>query len=169
VSHHPDIIFEMPLHRYIAYNHLIHEVLKIEDGLIHYEFAEYSNNDFWLLLLSQPFSSLFYFLVIVKPIHTQLNKPIDISVHVNFESDKKALLYGKHSPFEIGFLFENYEMPNNKASETIKLNAISKDSIYKMFEKLYTLFVSENAKSVKPYVTIDRQHFDMVTDEFLKS
>ena len=169
VSHHPDIIYEMPLQRYIAYNHLIHEVMKIEDGLIHYEFAEYSNHDFWLLLLSQPFSSLFYFVVITKAIHTQLSKPIDIKIHVNFLSDKKSILYGKHSPFEVGFLFENYEIPGNKASETITLTEISKDSIFNLFEKLYSLFVSENPKSQRPYVTINRQHFDMITDEFLKS
>lgn len=168
ISHHPTILFEIPLHQYFAFNHLIHEKLKIENGIIHYEFFEYSNNDFWLLFLSRPFSCLFYFLIITKSIHENLKKSIDILLHLNFESDRRSLLYDKHSPFNFGPLFEHYGIPNNKANLTMQLNSISKDSIYKMFETVYHLFVSENSKSTKPYISLDRQHFDMVTDEFLK-
>ncbi|MCJ7449526.1 MAG: toll/interleukin-1 receptor domain-containing protein [Bacteroidales bacterium] len=168
ISHHPTILYEIPLHQYFAYNHLIHEQLKIQQGLIHYEFSEYSNNDFWLLFLSRPFSCLFYLLIIIKAIHDKLTKVIDIKIRVSFESDKRSLLYGKHSPFNFGIIFEHYGIPNNKADVTIKLNLISKDSVFKMFETIYHMFVSENIQSTRPYVSIDRQHFDMVTEEFLK-
>jgi len=168
ISHHPEIIYEIPLHQYFAFNHLIHEVLKINLGSIHYEFIEYSNNDFWLLFLSRPYSCLFYFLIIAKNIHTKVNKEIDISVNINFESDKRSLLYDRHSPFNFGVVFEHYGIPNNKTNIILHLNSITKESIFKMFESVYHLFVSENTKSTRPYVSVDRQHFDMVTDEFLQ-
>jgi len=170
VSHHPDIIYDFPLRRYIAYNHLMHEKLQIEDGLIHYEFCEYSDNDMWLLFISQPFSTLFYLLVILNSIHKQIQKNINISITVKFISDKRSLLYSNHSPFKYPHIFnmQNMEIPDNKAESSIELSSITKDSIFNLFEKLYGLFVAENPKSTQPFVTLDRQHFDMVTDEFLK-
>ena len=162
VSHHPDIIFEIPLQRYLVYNHLINEKLKINDNNIQYEFSEYSNNDFWLLSLNQPFSTLFYFLVILKSIYGEKDKEIDVTVQITFNSDKKACLYGQRTPFNVGFIFENYEIPDNKANETITLKSISKDSLYEMFGKIYNFFVSDNPKSQQPYATIDRQHFNIV-------
>lgn len=167
--HHPEIIYEIPLHTYIAFNHLMHEKLKIDDYLIHYEFSEYSNNDFCLLFISQPFSTLFYLLAILDKIHKQLNREIDISVSIKFHSDKRALLYGKHSPFNYPHIFNMQTMgiPESKADTTINLKEVSKDSMFDFFEKLYGLFVAENSKSLYPFVTLDRQHFDMVTNEFL--
>lgn len=168
VGHHPEILYEIPLHRYIAFNHLMHEKLKIEDGLIHYEFSEYSNHDFWLLHTSQPFSTIFYLAITLNNIHIQLKRSFDITFDINFYSDKKACLYSKYSPFDYDFSFATYEIPGSKAKLSCNLTVVNKDTIFNLYEKLYLLFVSENPKSPRPYPELKREHFDMVTNDFLK-
>lgn len=169
VSHHPEVLYEIPIHRYIAYNHLIHEKLKVEEGLIHYEFAEYSNHDFWLLFTSQPFSTLFYLLVILRSIHQQLGREIEVSLQIGFNSDRKSMLYSKYSPFSYPHIYNMQKMViDNKANLSISLKEITKDSVFRCFQQLYSLFVSDNPKSTHPFVELDRQHFDMLADEFIK-
>ncbi len=168
VSHNPDIIFEIPLQTFTASNHFRSEKIKIDEKRIRYEFTEYSNHAFWLLHLSQPFVTLLYLVDILKSIHNNLGKTVDLTIRISFESNRRALFYRASAPFDVGFLFENYEIPNGKAQETIKLRSITPDSIFGMYEKLYSLFVSENQKSLKPYLSLNREHFNKATISFLK-
>jgi hypothetical protein len=170
VSHDPSIIYEIPLERFHAYNHLMHEKLIIEDGLIHYEFSEYGDQDIWLLYILQPFSTLFYLLVILNSIHKQLDRPADFTVDVNFHSDRRSLLYSNHSPFKYSgkFNLQTMSIPGNRGHVALSFSEITKDKVFKEFEKLYSIFIAENPKSLDPYITLDRPYFDMMTNDFFK-
>lgn len=168
-SHQPTILYENPLQRYLAYNHLAHEILLIDEGLIHYEFSEYGNQEFWLLYINQPFSTLFYLLSILKSIHEQLNRSVDLTININFESDSRSLLYSNHSPFNFPHLYslQTMEIPGNKASMRKEVTELTSDSVFSLFEQLYSLFSNENPNSPYPFVKLDREHFDMVINDFL--
>ncbi|PKP41055.1 MAG: hypothetical protein CVT93_09775 [Bacteroidetes bacterium HGW-Bacteroidetes-10] len=167
-SHQPNIIYEIPLKHQKAYNHLVNEKLIIEDGLIHYEFSEYGDQDIWLLSITQAFSTIFYLIVILNSIHKQLNRDANFSIDINFISDRRSLLY--HSPFKYSQLFDLQTMiiPDNKADISLEFSEITKDTVFNSIENLYSIFCSENPKSQHPYVLLDRQHFDMLTDRFFK-
>ncbi|NOU19021.1 MAG: toll/interleukin-1 receptor domain-containing protein [Bacteroidales bacterium] len=170
VSHQPHIIYEIPLHNYDAYNHLMHEKLSIEDGLVHYEFSEYGDQDIWLLFILQPFSTIFYLILILNLVHKQLSRAIDFSIDISFISDRESLLYKNYSPFEYSSIYslQSMSIPDNKAKISLEFSEITKDSVFKAMEKLHSIFCAKNQKSQHPYISLDRQHFDKMTDEFFK-
>jgi hypothetical protein len=99
-----------------------------------------------------------------------LNKSVDISISINFNSDRRALLYGKHSPFNYPniFNFQTMGIPDSKADLSVDLKSITKDSIFGLFDKLYGLFVAEEPTSKYPFAYLDKEHFSMITNEFIK-
>jgi len=170
ISHQPDIVYEVPLHREMAYNHLTNEVLIIEKDLLHYEFSEYGNQDFWLLSIRQPFSTLFYLTAILKKVYVQLGiNEIDIAIDVSFVSDRKSMLYSHHSPFDFPRIYslQNMIIPNNKANISLDFKDITKDTVFNELEKLYSVFSAENQKSQFPFVKLDREHFEMISNGFI--
>jgi hypothetical protein len=167
VSHHPEIIYDIPLRNNIAYNHLLHEKIKIDKGVVRYEFVEYSDHDFWLLYLSQPFSTLFYLVVIINNVHRQTGKAVDMRIDIKFNSDKRALLYPNHSPFKYKESFQTMGIPDSAADIFVEMTQITNQSVFELFERLYSLFTAENQKSIQPFVKLDKEHFDMLVTEFL--
>ncbi len=170
ISHHPSVLFEVPLQRELAYNHLTHEKLQIINSNVRYEFAEYGDQKFWLLYISQPFSSLFYILSILQSIHQQLDKPVDISLKIEFESNRKSQLYKPHSPFDYPRKFDLQTMtiPEKGTLLEIELNEISKDTVFSTFSKIYSLFSAENPKSPIPFIELNRDFFNMAAEKFIK-
>lgn len=166
VSHNPEIIFEIPLKPYFASNHLIQEKLKIDTAVIHYEFAEYSDWEPLIIHLNAPFLTLIYLLVDIKKIHQELSKNIDLTLTVTYEANKNGLFHGDSSPFKTDQFLFNYEIPDNKATQTVHLTTIDNESLFNLFEKLYSFFESTNSKSVNPYLSIDRKQFELIMSEF---
>ncbi len=170
-SHHPEIIYDSELHSNNLSGNKEQEKLKIETGLIHYEYSEYSSLNSVLLNLSQPFLTLFYLLVIINTIHEQLKKAVEISIDIKFSSDKKALLSSQLSPFKYPKIYswQTMEIPDGKAQLSVNLSSITKNNVFKLFDRIYGLFVAENPKSSHPFVALDRESFDLFTNEYIET
>jgi hypothetical protein len=168
-SHHPEIIYDYKLHSNNLSGHKEQEKLKIETGLLHYEYAEYGNIEPILLYITQPFSTLFYLLVIINSVHKQLKRTVDLSINIKFISDKRTLLNSQFSPFTYPkhYNFQTMGIPDGRAEKFFNLSSISNNSIFNLFEKIYEVFIDENPKSLHPFVTIDREYFNLITNKYL--
>lgn len=168
VSHYPDLIYEMPLQHYIVSNHFINEKIKLENNRIYYEFAEFSDQNTWLLNLSIPFSTIFQLLIILKRMHSKIGFGSYIDIKVEFEANEKSYLHRNSSPFDYGSnLFESYLVPDNKASNDFEFKIIDLNSLYDFFQKNFHLFISESKKSVEPFVTLNKENFELLTKKYL--
>lgn len=165
-SHVPDINYEIGPKTYFASNHFVAEKARISNGMIRYEFAEYGNQEFWNLYLVKPLITFFYMLAILYRVHNQLKREVSLEVAINFVCDRRALLYQPYSPFKYAEAFNMQLMgvPDSEASLTSKLKNFSKDSMFSLFEKIYSIFVAENPKSQNPFILLDRVDFDKVMD-----
>jgi hypothetical protein len=99
---------------------------------------------------------------VLRRIHTKLGLTPDIDIGIGYQSDRKSLLYGPHSPFS----YPNYNnlqtmvIPNNRAETDVSLKGLSTAEVFSFFQKVYFLFVAENPKAASPFISLDQGDFD---------
>jgi TIR domain len=168
-GHYPNVDYEITLKGIYA-NQFEAEGIQISIGNIKYEYAEYSDHGVMLLRLVQPFTTLLYLLVILKAIHNTLNRKPSIELEILFSSNRKAMLYvnSQQNPFLVprNYGLQNMIIPGNTSSRKKLLSEITKDSVFEVFQDLYTMFIAENPLSNLPYVELDKASFLSQLKEF---
>lgn len=159
-SHVPKIIYELPLQPYMGVsNWAITDILYIDKAKIAYEFSEY-RDDFFLLHLSQPLTSLFYLLENLKKIHTSIKTLPSITIKVKFKANIKALFYQPYSPFDCGTAkYGSYRIPNDEFEMESTVTNFDSESQFKFYQGIYHYFLEENINVKDPYLNINKDNF----------
>lgn len=168
VKHHPVVEYEMALKQYLFGNWYINEKLQILSSKLLYEFSEYSDGDFLLLNISQPFTTIFYLLIALDKIQKSKSVPLNLGIETEFVSNGKSTLYQKYSPFDFGFAMDIYAIPDNHFKTAAVIDKADINTLYDFYQKLYNGFVSNNPRSMNPYVTINKDQFKGLVEQYLK-
>jgi len=168
-SHHPDVDYAVPLKNDGVANMFNAAALKITKGNICYEYSEYSDHPEMLLRIMDPFTTLFYLLVILKSVHEAMHKQVAIEIEVQFKSNRKAVFYVPHSPIPVSrkYGLQTMMIPGNESSRKTLLSDINHDSLLDVFNELYGMFMAENQGSNMPFIELERATFIEVIKEFI--
>lgn len=149
-----------PLHSTGPVNHLIEQQLLLKGNSIIYEFAEYHNQDLSMVNLNHPLSSLIFLLLTLQKYHDENGTVPDIKVSLQIDSTKPALIHSDASPFDFGFILENYKIHDNHFKLEENLVGFDNESIYNFMQNVYHAFICTSPSAPNPYLRINRADFD---------
>ena len=112
--------------------------------------------------------TIFYLLIALDKIQKSKSVPLNLGIETEFVSNGKSTLYQKNSPFDFGFSMDIYTIPDNHFKTKAGIDKVDIDTLYAFYQKLYNAFVSDNPRSMKPFVTINKDQFKGLVEQYLK-
>src|SRR5258708_36597079 len=170
IAHHPAFLFEFKDEVKNINNFFTQERLKIDKGLIVYEFSEYTSTNPIPVGTTQPFLSLLYLLTILRKIREKTKADIWAKLSVTFRSNHLARLNFGNTPVVFPPKYRNQIMivPDNLAVREVPFTDFTPDSLYGVFQEIYSIFSAENPKSPLPFVELDRPGFEHLLNHLHK-
>ena len=159
------ILYEHPLHSTGPVNHLIEQHLQLKGNIIDYEISEYNDSDISLINLNHPLSTLMFFLFIFSKWHNNKNVNPELKIDIEISSTNPALIHSDYSPFDFGFVFENYKIQNNHFEHSKEIKDFSNDTIFDLMQNIYNGFICSSKNVANPFLTINRQQFDTIIND----
>ena len=159
------VVYEHPLHSTGPVNHLVEQHLQLKGNVIDYEFSEYNDSDISLINLNHPLSTLMFFIFILSKWHNEKNVNPNIKIDIEITSTNPALIHSDYSPFDYGYIFENYKIQNNHFEHSEEMKDFSNDTIFDFMQNIYNGFICNSKNVVNPFLTINRKQFDEIIED----
>lgn len=159
------VTYEYPLHSTGPINHLVEQHLQLKGNLINYATSEYTDNDISLINLNYPLSTLIFFLFIFSRWHNDKKVNPELKIDIEITSTNPTFIHSDYSPFDFGFIFENYTIHNNHFEHSEEIKNFSNDTIFDLMQNIYNAFICSKKDVINPFLTINRQQFDTIIND----
>jgi len=159
-KNYPDVVFESPDYAGIYSNVFQYDKMIFKDNEVIYSFIELNNST--LAQTNLPSLSLIYLIFFLKNLHEQERVPTNIDFSLKIIASDKTYYCQQTALFNAEATFESYFLKGKECEINMNLTSLDINETCRMFQKIYSLFVSDHSRSINPFLTLDKKDFEHV-------
>jgi hypothetical protein len=154
-GHTPIIVYEAGDYISNFNNWSIYDMLQIQNHYLKYSFCEMSDFKIMFINGSLLLGSIYSLLIMVNRVLKTLDKECKLTLKLSIIANEKMVFRMQQELMNIDLmLLETYYLENDQKHEiSFHFNAIDNNEINKFTNRFLGLFVSENRKSTKPFLS----------------
>ncbi len=165
----PSVVYESDNYTGNYSNWFMFERAAFENNRLHYNFLELQDDEkLFLMHVRIPLLSMWFILETYVSFHEANGLPMKLVTHLEVTTSIDASYDFQSSPFQLQFNgFERYDLKSHKSKLDHVFQLLNDGTLYDFFQKVLSLFVSENPRSYHPFLEIDSEDFKRIYTEIV--